>query len=167
MITNGLQGSLPKLDAGMGRRILLLVQSEEYVIYLIFLTMTDTKDPLAALISNDVKATDRAKLAELLSPFLLIDEGTKEFGFLTSFSELKGNGIKIEILLAGAKARSLYFNVSDGLTPTEIIDTGIMAVGSVKSTLKSLFDSHQIKKDKEGRYYLPAHRITEVAKNIK
>jgi hypothetical protein len=129
--------------------------------------MAESKDPLAALISSDAKAADRTKLAELLTPYLVIDEETKEFGLLGDFSELKDNGAKIEVLLAGAKARSLYFSLPDGLTPSEIMAAGIMAVGSVKSTLKRLFDNHLIKKDKEGRYYIPAHRIAEIAKNLK
>ncbi|MDB5237293.1 MAG: hypothetical protein JWL88_395 [Parcubacteria group bacterium] len=130
--------------------------------------MADSKDPLLALVSSDSKAADRTKLAELLTPHLVIDEETKEFGFLTGFNELKENGTKIEVLLAGAKARALiYSTLPDGLSPSEVMATGIMAEGSVKSTLKRLFDNHLIKKDKEGRYYLPAHRITEVAKNLK
>lgn len=130
--------------------------------------MTNLKDPLLALVSSDSKATDRTKLAELLLPHLVIDEETKEFGFLMGFNELKENGTKIEVLLAGAKARALiYSTVPDGLSPSEIMATGIMAEGSVKSTLKRLFDNHLIKKDKEGRYYLPTHRITEVTKNLK
>lgn len=128
--------------------------------------MGNIKDPLATLVSSDAKAADRTKLAELLKPFLVIDEETKEFGFLTPFSELKGNDTKIEVLLAGVKARSLYFSLPDGLSPSEIIAVGIMAEGSVKSTLKRLFDGHQIKKDKEGHYFLPAHRIHEVAVTI-
>ncbi|EKD49758.1 MAG: hypothetical protein ACD_63C00056G0004, partial [uncultured bacterium] len=34
------------------------------------------------------------------------------------------------------------------------------------TSLKKLFDSHKIKKDKEGRYLLPAHRIQELIKKL-
>jgi DNA-binding transcriptional ArsR family regulator len=73
---------------------------------------------------------------------------------------------KIEILLAAAKARAIYLNEPDGLLPIEIIATGIMASGSVKSSLKKLFDAHKIKRDKEGRYFIPAYRIPELVKQF-
>ena len=129
-------------------------------------TMTDNDDPLAVLISNDAKATDRKKLAELLSPYVVIDQESKEFSFHPDFHEINGNDLKIEVLLAAAKARGLYFNVPDGLAPAEVISAGLMPVGSAKSSLKNLFDAHKIKKDKEGRYYLPPHRITELVKRL-
>jgi hypothetical protein len=121
-------------------------------------------DPLAVLVSSDAKATDRKKLAELLSPYLVIDQDSKEFSFHPQFDDIASNDEKIEILLAGAKARSLYFNLPDGLLPAQVIAAGLMPVGSVKTSLKRLFDSHKIKKDKDGRYFLPPHRINELAK---
>jgi len=123
-------------------------------------------DPLAVLISSDAKATDRKKLAELLEPYMVIDQDSKEFSFHPQFHDITGNDRKMEILLAGAKARSLYFQLPDGLLPGEVIAAGLMPVGSVKSSLKRLFDNHKIKKDKEGRYFLPPHRINELAKNV-
>jgi predicted transcriptional regulator len=47
------------------------------------------------------------------------------------------------------------------------MSAGIMPEGSVKTSLKKLFDKHQIKKDKEGRYFLPAHRITDLINKTK
>src|SRR3989344_2729934 len=82
------------------------------------------------------------------------------------FAEIDGNAAKIEILLAGAKARSIYLNEPDGLQPSEIIATGIMAIGSVKSSLKKLSDEHKIKKDKENRYYIPSYRIPDLIKQF-
>ena|SRR5713226_5303840 len=109
---------------------------------------TKKDDPLAALISSDAKATDRKKLAELLAPYMVIDQDSKEFGFHPQFHDITGNDRKIEIVLAGAKARSLYFKLPDGLLPGEVIAAGLMPVGSVKTSLKRLFDNHKIKKDK-------------------
>lgn len=128
--------------------------------------MENDTDPLAALISSDAKTTDKKKLAELLAPYLVIDQGSNEFGFLAAFDNVDGNEVKVELLLAGAKARALLFNLSDGMTPSEIIATGMMAEGSVKTSLKRLFDGRKIKKDKNGRYFLPAHRISELAKRL-
>lgn len=126
----------------------------------------EKKDPLAALVSSDAKFTDRQKLAELLAPYMVIDQETKDFGFTSSFDSLKGNVAKIEVLLAGAKARALLFGTQDGMLAAEVKDAGIMPEGSVKSTLKRLFDGRKIKKDKDGRYLLPAHRIPELAKHL-
>jgi hypothetical protein len=128
--------------------------------------MTET-DPLAALISTDTKAADRKRLAELLTPYIIIDKDSKEFGFHNAFHEIKSNDQKIEILLAGVKARALYFELQEGLSSGEIISMGLIPSGSVKTSLKRLFDTHQIKKDKEGRYFLPSHRIIEIIKKSK
>lgn len=128
--------------------------------------MTQNNDPLAALISSDAKATDRKKLAELLAPFMIIDQESQEFSFHPALHEVGGNDTKVEILLAGAKARALYFKSTDGLLPGEVMASGLMPDGSVKTSLKKLFDSHKIKKDKDGRYFLPAHRIPELIKKL-
>ncbi|MDE2230338.1 MAG: hypothetical protein KGL11_15025 [Alphaproteobacteria bacterium] len=123
-------------------------------------------DPLASLISSDARATDRRKLAELLAPYIVIDQDSREFGFLPALHEIGGNENKLEVLLAGAKARALYFGVADGLGPADIVASGLMPPGSVKSGLKRLFDSHKIKKDKDGRYILPTHRIADLIKKL-
>ncbi|OHA54149.1 MAG: hypothetical protein A2991_02645 [Candidatus Terrybacteria bacterium RIFCSPLOWO2_01_FULL_58_14] len=128
--------------------------------------MTKNNDPLASLISSNAKATDRKKLAELLKPYMVIDQDSKEFSFHSALYDVDGNDTKIEILLAGARARALFFNLPDGLSPGEVIVAGLMPEGSVKTSLKKLFDSHKIKKDKEGRYLLPAHRIQELIKKL-
>lgn len=128
--------------------------------------MTEHKDPLEALISSDAKAIDRKKLAELLGPFLVIDQDSKEFSFHPAFHEAPDNDTKIQLLLAGAKARALYFKLPDGLLPGEIIALGLMPEGSVKTSLKRLFDKYKMKKDKEGRYFLPAHCIQELIKKL-
>lgn len=128
--------------------------------------MIQEKDPLASLFTDDAKAVDRQQLASLVAPFLSIDKNSREFGILPAFTNLDGNAVRIEILLAAAKARSLYLNEPDGLLPLEIISMGILAEGSVKSSLKKLFDTHKIKKDKDGRYYLPTYRIPELVKQF-
>ncbi|MCK4386705.1 MAG: hypothetical protein KAV41_01305 [Candidatus Pacebacteria bacterium] len=128
--------------------------------------MNKKTDPLASLFSSDVRAINRQKLAELLKPFLIIDESSKEFSFHDTFNALKSNAQKIEIILAAVKARALFFNEDDGITQGELIDLSIMADGSVKSTLKRLYDSHKIKKDKGSRYFIPAHRIPKMVKQF-
>lgn len=128
--------------------------------------MVNRNDPLASLFTNDAKITDREKLVKLLKPFVTIDENSREFSFHDPFNILKGNMQKVEIILAAAKARALFFNEVNGLSSGDIIALGVMADGSVKSSLKKLFDNHKIKKDKEGRYFLPAYRIPELIKQF-
>lgn len=128
--------------------------------------MIDKKDPLESLFTSDAKATERHQLASLVKPFLSIDQNSREFNFLPAFSKINGNMAKVEILLAGAKARSLHLKEPDGLLPGDIIATGVIAEGSVKSSLKKLFDNHKIKRDKEGRYFIPAYRIPELIKQF-
>jgi len=128
--------------------------------------MIKQNDPLASLLTNDARAIDRQKLAELLQPFVVIDESSKEFSFHDKFNALKKNAQKIEIILAAAKARALVFNEPDGLIQKELVGLSVMAEGSIKSTLKRLYDSHKIKKDKEGRYFVPAYRISELVKQF-
>jgi len=128
--------------------------------------MAKPNDPLALLFTNDAKATDRQKLAELLKPFVIIDENSKELSFHDAFNALENNAQKVEIILAAAKARALFFNEIDGLTQGDIINLSAMADGSVKSTLKRLYDAHKIKKDKEGRYSVPAYRIPDLVKQF-
>jgi hypothetical protein len=127
--------------------------------------MSKSNDPLAALISKDAKDIDRQKLAELLQPFVIIDEGSHEFGFHDAFSA-KENVEKIEIILAAVKARSLYFEEQDGLFPSDIINLGVIPKGSVKSTLKKLYDKKKILQDKDGHYFLPTYRVLELAKKL-
>lgn len=128
--------------------------------------MTNQNDPLASLFTTDAKAIDRQKLAELLNPFITIDESSKEFSFRDAFNALKSNTHKIEIVLCAAKAKSLFFNEADGLPPGDIIALSVMPEGSVKTSLKKLFDSRKIKKDREGRYFVPAYRIPELTKQF-
>lgn len=127
--------------------------------------MSKLNDPLASLFTNDVRATDRQKLAELLRPFVVIDQNSKEFSFHEKFDALK-NSQKMEIILAAAKAKALFFNEYDGLIQKDLVELSVMAEGSVKSTLKRLYDSHKIKKDKEGRYFIPLYRIPELVKQF-
>ena len=123
-------------------------------------------DPLRKLISEeDVQAADRKKIADFLAPLILIDNASKELSFLPDFEKVGLNADKIEIILLACKARSLLFKTPNGLTQGEIIALDIMPEGSVKSTLKKLFDPKKIKKDKEARYFLPGYRVSELVNN--
>jgi hypothetical protein len=118
-------------------------------------------DPLQSLLMDDASSVNRERLASFLRPFVVFDKSSKAANFLPGFQLLPTNTAKVEVLLLAAKARSLLFGEKEGLTPGEIIDLGIMAPGSVKSSLKNLYDSSKIRKE-NGRYSLPPYRITGV-----
>lgn len=121
-------------------------------------------DPLRKLISSNTREIDRKKLAELLDPFVVFDEATHEMGFKTGFGKLQDNVSKLEVILIGEKAKALIFDEKneEGLASGEIIALEVMPEGSVKSTLKKLFDEKRILKDKKGKYYLPSYKLDEL-----
>jgi len=123
---------------------------------------TETNDPLQGLVSGDTKAIDRQALANVLGPYVRIDQKTKEFSFLPAFAKLGSNDEKVEIVLTAAKARALIFDSPDGMEPKGIAALQIMPLGSVKSAIKSLYDKHKIQKDKDSRYSMPTYRIHEL-----
>src|SRR3989344_4602889 len=108
------------------------------------------KDPLAELFADDIKLIDRQIVATFLKPYVVFDRASKQIGFLPAF-EKDGNNIeKVEIILLASKALSLLEGgTPDGLNQGQIVDLGVIRGGSVKSTLKKLFDAKKIKKNKE------------------
>lgn len=130
-----------------------------------YMKTRDEKDPLSSLIGSG-KENERQKLAELLAPFVIIDEDSKEFYFKDAFTQIDNNSLKIELLLAAAKARSLYFNEQDGLTAQDIIILSIMPEGSVKTTLRKLFSIEHKIKQKDKKYIMPSYRIEEIKNNL-
>ena len=118
-------------------------------------------DPLAQLLVSESQAVNRQDLAEILLEYVTINKETKSFDFSGNFIKLP-NSDKILILLCAVKARSLILsNVEDRIAPSEIIRLEIAPEGSVKATLKNLFDSGQIKSDKK-KYYLPNYKLQQI-----
>ena len=122
-------------------------------------------DPLASLLVSESQSIDKAGLAELLSPYLLINKESKYLDFSGGFLELP-NSEKILLVLAGVKARSLILNMEDKITPSEIIKMDIAPEGSVKITLKNLLGSKDIKSE-NSRYYLPNYKLPQVIARFK
>ena len=125
----------------------------------------NNNDPLASLLVSESQSIDKASLAELLSPYLLINKESKSLDFSGGFWELP-NAEKILLVLAGVKARSLTLETEDRITPSEIIKMDIAPAGSVKATLKNLLESKDIKSEK-GRYYLPNYKLPQVIARFK
>lgn len=124
------------------------------------------KDPLQRLISDDAASLDRERIANFLESYISFDEETKEIIFSSQFIALKDNVKKIEIVLLASKVRSLIFSEEEGYLPKEIIALEFIPEGSVKGTIKKLFDSQKIKKYKSGRYHLPNYRVNDVIKKL-
>lgn len=128
----------------------------------------NTKDPLADLFSDDVKAIDRGTVAAALKSYIILDRTTNAIAVLPAFEKVNGNAEKIEIILMASKALSLLVDDQrDGMTQGDITTMDIMPEGSVKSTLKKLFDSKKIKKNTvDSSYYIPNYRINEVVEKL-
>lgn len=126
------------------------------------------KDPLADLFSDDVKVIDRETIAVALKPYIILDRNTNAIAVLPAFEKVNGNAEKIEIILMASKALSLLVDSQrDGMTQGDIITMGIMPEGSVKSTLKKLFDSKKTKKNTtDSSYYIPNYRINEIVEKL-
>lgn len=124
-------------------------------------------DPLDLLITEDTKEIDRQQLADFLQPYVQLDKATKHIHTLPKFQRISPNDYKIEVILLASKARALVFGLPNGMLPNDIINLEVLPMGSVKSSLKRLYDSRKARKDKNGRYYLPGYRIHEILEERK
>ena len=125
--------------------------------------MEESKDPLLSLVADDALSIDRARIAEFLRPLVSIDKKSMQLTFRSTFHSIDDNRRKIEVVLAGALARSLVFpDVSPSLLPKEIIAMQVMPAGSVKTALRTLIKSGSIKKDSAGAYHIPMYRLDEL-----
>jgi hypothetical protein len=118
------------------------------------------QDPLSKLFVSESQDINKQQLADLLSPYLTINKESQGFDFTEAFRSLP-NTKMILILLAGLKARHLVLKTDDKIPPSEIIKMEIMPSGSVKSSLKKLFDEGEIKSE-NGKYYVPNYKISKL-----
>src|SRR4030065_421424 len=102
----------------------------------------DNKDPLLKLVMNDTKEIDRKTRADLLNPFMVLDQTSHNMNFKDKFFNLEKNADKLEIVFLGNKAKALIFpdKKGEGLSQSDLLAMEIMPKGSVKSTLKVLSD---------------------------
>jgi hypothetical protein len=124
--------------------------------------MTVENDPLSELLVDDAKSIDRARLAKYLHPYIRFDNETKEVRFLEDFAALPSNEARLEVALLASKAKALLLEEKEGIAPAELIEMQMMPAGSVKSTLKKLFDSKKIHKNSEGKYFIPNYRLSSI-----
>ncbi len=126
--------------------------------------MNQATDPLQGLIGEDLRSDDRERLASLLTPYVSFDKNSEKPVFKRAIQEMGSNANKVELVFLAEKARALLFPnaTNEGLGQSEIIALDIMPEGSVKSTLKKLFDTKQIRKSSNGKYVIPNYRILEL-----
>jgi hypothetical protein len=115
------------------------------------------KNPLEELLLDENQNLDLSRLAQVLKPFTRIDKSSHAIQFLQPFYEQK-NENKILILLATSKARKELLGDEEKMSQSDIISLEIMPEGSVKATLKKLYDGKNIKAEKS-KYYLPNYQI--------
>lgn len=116
-----------------------------------------SKNPLEELLIDETQSVDFAELAQILRPFVVIDKSSHRIQFLPPFYEQK-NEAKILILLATSKARKELLGGEEKMSPSDIIELDIMPEGSVKGTLKKLYDEKIIRAE-NSKYYLPNYQI--------
>lgn len=121
-------------------------------------------DALLQLVSEDIKEEDREKLATLLMPYVGFDKNSKELRVKEAFQKIGNNYDKLELVFIAEKARSLLFEdgKNEGLAQSDIITLNIMPIGSVKSSLKKLYDTKKIRKTPQGKYFIPPYRLSEL-----
>jgi len=122
------------------------------------------RNPLEDLLIDESQNINLGELAQILKPFVMIDKSSRSINFLPLFYEKK-NEFKILILLAASKARKELFQGDEKMSPTDIIAMEIMPEGSVKGTLKKLFDEKIIRAENR-KYYLPNYQIRALADQL-
>jgi len=119
------------------------------------------------LLADDTRAVDRERIASFLSPYVQFDKATKEISLLGAFNSIISNEGKVEVVLMASKARFLILDIPEGLSPSEMIKMDIMPEGSIKSSLKKLYDGRKIKKEASGgKYFIPNYRIGNVIERL-
>jgi len=121
-------------------------------------------NPLRELLVNESQPIDLQELAKILKAYVVINENSKKIDFFESFHNLS-NELKILIILAASKARSILLKTEEKLSPTEIIGLDVMPEGSVKGTLKKLLESHEIKSERS-KYSLPNYQIRQLVSRL-
>ncbi|KKR27990.1 MAG: hypothetical protein UT61_C0060G0003 [Candidatus Woesebacteria bacterium GW2011_GWA1_39_8] len=121
-------------------------------------------NPFEKLIVEETQA-DNQMLADLLQHFVIFIKADKSMEFLPAFHKLS-NDLRILVLLAASKAKASIFSQEENLSPKNIIDLEIAPEGSVKSSLKNLLDSKEIR-SKMQKYYLPNYKISDLAEKLK
>lgn len=120
-------------------------------------------NPFEKLIVDESEA-DMQKLSDLLENFVIFVRSSKTMEFLPAFHKLP-NDLKILVVLAASKAMASIFSVEEKISPKNIIDLDIAPEGSIKGTLKKLFDGKEIR-SKDQKYFLPNYKIPDLEEKL-
>jgi len=129
--------------------------------------MDTQSDPLEKLFKDNssIQAEEREKLAIMLEPYVVLgnNKDFRSMNFKAPFLELANIG-KLEIIFLAEKARALYLKdeESEGLGQGDLIALKAMPTGSVKSSLKKLFDDKRVVQTPKGKYIIPSYRLPEL-----
>ena len=127
--------------------------------------MQSNENPLEVLLVDESRSVNLTELAQILKPFVVIDKASHQIQFLPHFYEEK-NDVRILLLLAASKARKELLGDKEKLSPSDIIKLDIMPKGSVKATLKKLYDRKNIRAENK-KYYLPNYQVRALLTRFK
>lgn len=119
-------------------------------------------DELKSLLVSG-KDMDQKLVAEILKPYLRIDNETCDIRPLSSWNDLKAN-VKILLFLIARKAMvALGLPLSEErASATEIMQKTGMKKGTVNPALRVLFNDKVIEQSEDKKYYVPNYAIEKV-----
>lgn len=110
-----------------------------------------------------IQALSKELMKSVLGPYVQFDPEQQEFVFTEEWNKLNNN-LKILTYLVGRKGISASGHLSDeeAVAPKTIADETYMPSGSVRYTLKILFEDHLINRTESSRYYVPSAKLLVV-----
>jgi hypothetical protein len=113
------------------------------------------------------KEIDKKLVAEILKPYLRIDEETCDIRPLSTWADLKAN-VKILLYLIARKAMiALELPLSgESATATEIMEQTGMVKGTVNPALRNLFADRIIQQSDDKKYYIPNFAIEKIKEMV-
>jgi hypothetical protein len=113
------------------------------------------------------KEIDKKLVAEILKPYLRIDEETCDIRPLSSWSDLKVNTKILLYLIARKAIVALGLPLPDEkASATEIMQKTGMRKGTVNPALRNLFEDRVIEQSEDKKYYVPNYAIEKVKNMI-
>ncbi len=109
------------------------------------------------------KEIDQKLVAEILEPYIRIDNETCDIRPLSSWNDLRAN-VKILLYLIARKAMvALELPLpEENTTATEIMQKTGLKKGTVNPALRSLFEARIVEQSSERKYYIPNHALERV-----
>lgn len=120
-------------------------------------------DPLASLVVNQQEA-DRALLASVLAPYVMLDPTRAAFSFRRGTREpLTNMHIAVIALLANKALKLLEADIEEPLSPSDLSQVTGIKGNSLRPVLKRLTDEGTIQRNEDGVYFVPNYGLADVA----